>query len=153
MKKSIALASLALVMAFTVSAQEKKAPATQAPADMKNAPEMTLEVEEYNFGTIKQGESVTREFTFTNTGKEPLIITNAQGSCGCTVPQYPKEPIAPKGKGVIKVTFNSAGKSGMQDKTITLTSNAKNSPKILHMKGTVEVPAPSAVEQKDAPKN
>ena len=121
---------------------------------MKNAPEMTFEVEEYNFGTIKQGESVTREFSFTNTGKEALIISNAQGSCGCTVPQYPKEPIVSKGKNSIKVTFNSAGKMGMQDKTVTITSNAKNSPKVLHLKGTVEAPAPAATEPaKDAPKN
>jgi hypothetical protein len=154
MKKSIALASLALMMTVGAFAQDKKAaPAVAAPADMKNAPEMTLEVEEYNFGTIKQGESVTREFSFTNTGKEALIISSAQGSCGCTVPQYPKEPIPPKGKGVIKVTFNSAGKQGMQDKTVTLTSNAKNSPKVLHIKGTVELPAANAEPAKDAPKN
>lgn len=158
-RKSIALASLALMMTVGAFAQEKKAAAqaapaqTSAPADMKNAPEMTFEVEEHNFGTCKQGESVTREFTFTNTGKEALIISNAQGSCGCTVPQYPKEPIPPKGKGTVKVTFNSAGKQGMQDKTVTLTSNAKNSPKVLHIRGTVELPAASNEPVKDAPKN
>jgi hypothetical protein len=158
-RKSIVLSSLALMITVGAFAQDKKAapqaaPAqTTAPADMKNAPEMTFEVEEYNFGTCKQGESVTREFAFTNTGKEALIISNAQGSCGCTVPQYPKEPIAPKGKGVIKVTFNSAGKQGMQDKTVTLTSNAKNSPKVLHIRGTVEMPAATAEPAKDAPKN
>ena len=113
-------------------------PAQAAPADMKNAPEMTFEVEEYNFGTIKQGESITREFSFTNTGKEALIISNAQGSCGCTVPQYPKEPIAPKAKNVIKVTFNSAGKMGMQDKTVTITSNAKSANKVITIKGVVQ---------------
>jgi hypothetical protein len=158
MKKTIVLASLSLIMTVGAFAQDKKAaqtaPAQTAPAtDMKNAPEMTLEVEEYNFGTIKQGESVTREFAFTNTGKEALIISNAQGSCGCTVPEYPKAPIPPKGKGVIKVTFNSAGKQGMQDKTVTLTSNAKNSPKVLHIRGTVEMPAATAEPAKDAPKN
>ncbi len=160
MKKSIVFASFCLLMTAAF-AQDKKAapapttvPAQAAPADMKNAPEMTFEVEEYNFGTIKQGESVTREFSFTNTGKEALIISNAQGSCGCTVPQYPKEPIVSKGKNSIKVTFNSAGKMGMQDKTVTITSNAKNSPKVLHLKGTVEAPAPAATEPaKDAPKN
>ncbi len=159
MKKSIVFAALSLMMTVGAFAQDKKvAPQvvpvqTAVPADMKNAPEMTFEVEEYNFGTIKQGESVTREFTFTNTGKEALIISNAQGSCGCTVPQYPKEPITPKGKGVIKVTFNSAGKQGMQDKTVTITSNAKNSPKVIHIKGTVEMPAASTEPVKEAPKN
>ena len=109
MKKSIVFASFCLLMTAAAFAQDKKAapaptpvPAQAAPADMKNAPEMTFEVEEYNFGTIKQGESVTREFSFTNTGKEALIISNAQGSCGCTVPQYPKEPIVSKGKNSIK---------------------------------------------------
>ena len=161
MKKTIVFASLCLMLSVVANAQEKKAVATPepaqttaAPADMKNAPEMIFEVEEYNFGTIKQGESVTRDFIFTNTGKEALIISNAQGSCGCTVPQYPKEPIAPKGKNNIRVTFNSAGKMGMQDKTVTITSNAKNSPKVLHLKGTVEAPAPAATEPaKEAPKN
>lgn len=99
---------------------------------------MVFKAEEYNYGTIKQGESVTHEFTFVNNGKDDLIITNAQGSCGCTVPQYPKEPVKTGESGTIKVTFNSAGKMGMQDKTVTITSNAKNSPRILHIKGTVE---------------
>jgi hypothetical protein len=97
--------------------------------------------EEFNFNTIKQGESVNHDFSFTNTGKEPLVISNAQGSCGCTVPTWPKEPIAPGATAVIKVTFNSAGKMGTQDKTVTLTSNAKQNPMVLHLKGNVEKPA------------
>ncbi len=154
MKKTIVFASLCLFVAFTSQAQTEKPAAVAAPADNKNAPEMTFEVEEYNYGTIKQGESITREFTFTNTGKEDLIISNAQGSCGCTVPIWPKEPMKKGAKNVIKVTFNSAGKMGMQDKTVTITSNAKNSPKVLHLKGTVEQPTPVADPAKsDAPKN
>ncbi|MBK7966337.1 MAG: DUF1573 domain-containing protein [Bacteroidetes bacterium] len=151
MKKSIILATCGMLFAATmVNAQTDKAmskPATPAatqvatPAENKNAAEMTFGNEEFNFGTIKQGESVTHEFTFANDGKEDLIITNAQGSCGCTVPLYPKEPIKKGATGTIKVTFNSAGKMGMQDKTVTITSNAKNSPRILHLKGTVEAPA------------
>jgi hypothetical protein len=135
---------------FTVAANaqtDKPMPAAPAPAaapaDNKNAAEMTFGVEEFNFGTIKQGDAVTHEFEFTNTGKEDLIITNCQGSCGCTVPTWPKEPIKKGAKAIIKVTFNSAGKMGMQDKTVTITSNAKNSPKVLHLKGTVEAPAPA----------
>jgi hypothetical protein len=151
MKKSIVFATCGMLFAATmVTAQTDKAmsksatpAATQvaAPAENKNAAEMTFSNEEFNFGTIKQGESVTHEFTFSNDGKEDLIITNAQGSCGCTVPLYPKEPIKKGATGAIKVTFNSAGKMGMQDKTVTITSNAKNSPRILHLKGTVEAPA------------
>lgn len=104
----------------------------------KDAPEFKFEAEEYNFGTIKQGDIVNYDFVFTNNGKKPLIITEAHGSCGCTVPQFPKDPIKKGEKAVVKVTFNSAGKMGMQDKTITLTSNAQTATKVLHIKGTVE---------------
>ncbi|HRH67688.1 MAG TPA: DUF1573 domain-containing protein, partial [Bacteroidia bacterium] len=110
--------------------------------DNKNAPDFNFESEEFNFGTIKQGEKVSYDFTFANVGKEPLIITEAHGSCGCTVPQWPKEPIAKGAKGTIHVEFNSTGKMGMQDKTVTITSNAKSGSKVLHLKGNVEAPAP-----------
>jgi hypothetical protein len=156
MKKSILLVACTLFMAVAANAQstDKAAPAPAAPVENKNAAEMTFDALEYNFNTIKQGESVTREFVFTNTGKEDLIITNATGSCGCTVPVWPKEPTKKGGKGTIKVTFNSAGKMGMQDKTVTITSNAKNTPVVLHLKGTVEAPAPVATPAtKEAPKN
>lgn len=157
MKKMLIVAACGILMGATCAfAQtDKVAPGATpavAPADNKNAAEMTFDVEEFNFGTIKQGESVTREFIFSNTGKEDLIISNAQGSCGCTVPVYPKEAIKKGEKGTIKVTFNSAGKMGMQDKTVTITSNAKNSPRILHLKGTVEAPVTPAATP-DAPKN
>ncbi len=157
MKKVLFLAACSFVLAATsVNAQTDKPAATMAapapaPADNKNASEMVFESLEFNFGTIKQGESVTHEFIFVNNGKEDLIITNAQGSCGCTVPQYPKEAIAKGAKGTIKVTFNSAGKMGLQDKTVTLTSNAKNSPVILHLKGTVEAPAAQPANVAPAP--
>jgi hypothetical protein len=116
--------------------------ATPAPAvENKNQAEFKFDVMEYSYGTIKQGESVTYNFKFTNTGKEPLVITSAHGSCGCTVPDWPKEPIKKGEKGEIKVTFNSAGKMGPQDKTVTINSNAKTNPAILHIKGNVEKPA------------
>ncbi len=157
MKKTFLLAACAMIFAVTANAQTDKtvakpaaAPAVVAPAPTSTA-EMIFEVEEYNFNTIKQGESVTREFSFTNNGKDDLIITNAQGSCGCTVPIWPKEPIKKGGKGVIKVTFNSAGKMGLQDKTVTITSNAKNSPRVIHLKGTVEAPAAAPADAKPNP--
>lgn len=108
-----------------------------------NQAEFKFDKEEYGFGTITQGQSVSYDFTFTNTGNEPLIITNAQASCGCTVPQWPKEPIMKGQSGTIKVTFNSTGKLGVQDRTVTITSNAKQNPMVLHLKGTVD----KAVEQ------
>jgi Protein of unknown function (DUF1573) len=79
----------------------------------------------YKFGSIKEGDKVTHSFTFKNTGKNPLIITEAHASCGCTVPEKPEKPIAPGETGVIKVVFNSSGKSGHQEKSITVNSNAK----------------------------
>ena len=87
-------------------------------------PEISFDKLQYNFGKINQGESVSHQFVFTNTGEAELIIANAKGSCGCTVPKWPREPIAPGESEEIKVTFNSAGKSGKQRKTITLVTNA-----------------------------
>ena len=150
MKKSIILLGFCMFAAVATSQaqnKEKSATPAAAPAENKNQAEFKFEVEEYNFGTIKQGESVNYDFKFTNTGKEPLVINEAHGSCGCTVPEWPKEPIKKGQQAVIKVTFNSAGKMGPQDKTVTITSNAKSASKVLHLKGTVvEKPA-------DAPKN
>lgn len=137
MKKLLLLPLLAMAV-LTAKAQ---APTTSG-VERPNGPVMKFEEMEYNFGTIKQGESVTHEFKFKNTGKEPLLINTAVGSCGCTVPEYPKEPIKPNGSGVIKVTFNSTGKSGPQDKTVTITYDTDKTI-VIHMKGTVEVPAPA----------
>lgn len=143
MKKTTLTLSLFLCIAFA-DAQENKmsAPATNAPASAvdKNAPELKFDIETYDFGTIKQGDKVTHDFDFVNTGKEPLVITQASGSCGCTVPLWPKEPITKGSKATIHVEFNSTGKMGMQDKTVTITSNSKSGPKILHLKGNVEAP-------------
>lgn len=132
---------LALFIGLTTVgyAQEKKT--LDNVANDPNQADFKFETEEHNFGKITQGESVTYEFKFTNTGSEPLIISKAEGSCGCTVPIWPKEPVMKGQQSTIKVTFNSAGKMGVQDKTVTLTSNAKQNPVVLHMKGTVEKPA------------
>lgn len=133
--KKIILAILALGFTWTANAQDAKTTTTDA-----NKAEFKFEQMEYNYGTIKQGDKVDYEFVFTNVGKEPLIISSANGSCGCTVPDWPKEPIKKGEKGKIKVTFNSAGKQGMQDKTVTINSNAATNPVVLHIKGNVEVP-------------
>ena len=102
------------------------------------ATKISFNKNEHNFGKIKEGAMVRTVFTFTNTGKEPLVISNAIGSCGCTVPEWPKEPIPPGGKGEIKVEFNSAGKSGEQTKTVTVTSNTEPPTTVLTVKSTVE---------------
>jgi hypothetical protein len=93
---------------------------------------------EFNFDTIKQGDKVEHTFTLKNTGEKNLFIANAFGSCGCTVPEYPKEPIAPGKTAEVKVTFNSAGKEGAQNKTVTLVMNTSKRNEILYMKGFVK---------------
>jgi hypothetical protein len=79
--------------------------------------------EEFDFGLIEEGEVVIHDFKFTNTGDVPLVISAAQGSCGCTVPDYPRTPIAPGAEGVINVSFDSNKRGGKQEKTVTLTAN------------------------------
>lgn len=92
------------------------------------------------FGTITQGESVERVFHFTNTGDAQLIITSARGSCGCTVPEWPKKPIAPGQDGTIKVVFNSEGKQGVQHKKVYITANTTPATNAVAIKGKVIAP-------------
>ena len=139
MKKNILSIALMLLTTFAISAQDKPA-LTNVGNENPNQASFKFNEEEFDFGTIKQGEKVTHSFEFINSGKDPLIISNAAGSCGCTVPEWPKEPIASGAKGSIKVTFDSAGKQGVQDKTVTLQSNAKQNPLVLHLKGNVDKP-------------
>lgn len=91
-----------------------------APAD---APAFKFVKETFDFGQITDGEKVSYDFKFTNVGKSPLIITSATATCGCTVPDYPKTPIAPGAEGVVRVVFDSTGKPGMQNKVVTITAN------------------------------
>ena len=104
-------------------------------ANMK--PTMEFKDTLYNFGTIHQDEVVMHEFSFTNTGKSPLIINSAAGSCGCTVPDWPHEPIPPGQAAIIKVTFNTAGKSGHQEKSVSLQTNTLRSVHMLYIQAEV----------------
>jgi len=99
---------------------------------------MNFESGTYDFGKITQGEKVAYNYKFKNVGKSPLIILNATATCGCTVPEIPKEPIKPGEEGEIKVVFDSNGKIGMQDKVITVTSNAQPHIASLHLTGEVK---------------
>ncbi|MBI1286737.1 MAG: DUF1573 domain-containing protein [Flavobacteriales bacterium] len=103
-------------------------------------PAFTFEKEVHDFGTIVQGEKVAYSFKFKNTGEGDLIITDAKGSCGCTIPEWPKEPIAPGAEGKIDVVFNSEGKSGQQNKKVTITANTNPATTVLAINGMVEVP-------------
>ena len=127
-----------LVIGFVLAAFSQgfaQKPTLEAANDK---PSFKFDVEEYNFGTIKASGEVSYEFAFTNTGTEPIVITEAHGSCGCTVPVFPKEPIAKNQKAKIKVTFNPSGKFGTVEKTVTITSNAVQSPMVLKIKATIE---------------
>jgi len=86
-------------------------------------PVMQFEEDHFDFGTLQAGEVVSHEFRFKNTGKAPLIITSASSSCGCTVPSYPRDPIAPGEEGVIKVEFDSGGRRNKVKKTVNISAN------------------------------
>ena len=110
---------------------------TQVAPVNPNAPEIKFESDVIDYGTLDYNGDGLREFIFTNTGKEPLIITRAKGSCGCTVPTWPKEPIMPGAKGKIKVKY-ATNRPGKFTKTVTISSNAKTASKRLTIKGTVK---------------
>ena len=101
-------------------------------------PIINFDFDTYDFGEVSEGEIVEVDYTFKNTGKSNLIIYDASASCGCTVPDYPKdEEIQPGESGVIKARFDSSGQTGKQVKSITLTTNTENSKKIIRMSGFV----------------
>lgn len=105
----------------------------------KGAPVIKFDKTEYDFGTVIDGEIIETVFTLTNTGKSPLVITDAKTTCGCTVPSWPKDkPIAPGESTEIKVKFNTAGKGGgRQVKNVTLFTNTAVGREILKIKGIV----------------
>ena len=124
-------------------------------AQPQNGAKIDFKKEVHDYGNIKNGANGTCTFEFTNTGNAPLIISNAVGSCGCTVPVWPKEPIAPGAKGVISVKYDTM-RTGDFKKTVTLTSNAVDEPtKVLTIKGVVAPPAEGAspVNNSGAPSN
>lgn len=121
----------------TNSSKTADSSATAANTSATNGPVMKFEYITHDFGKITQGDKVTYKFNFTNTGKSPLIITNAVASCGCTKPEWPTGPINPGASGQISVTFNSAGKVGLQDKMITITANTNTPQNAVHLVGEV----------------
>jgi hypothetical protein len=116
-----------------------------------NAAQISFTQETIDYGNIKKDANGEREFVFKNTGKEPLIITNCVGSCGCTVPVWPKTPIAPGEKASIKVKYDTR-RVGRFQKTVTVTSNAGTPTKVLTIKGNVEdAPATATTPVNNAP--
>ena len=161
MKKIFSTLTLVAMFAVAVSAQtnqQQNTPAKAQPAQVvtppnsnaaanPNAGEFTFSEETYDFGKIPKGTPVTHDFTFTNNGKEPIVISNVQASCGCTTPSWPKEPILPGKSANIKVQYNAANPGGF-NKSITVTSNAKTPTKVLYIKGTVEAQSEQTTPEK-----
>ncbi|MDB5006320.1 MAG: hypothetical protein JWP45_713 [Mucilaginibacter sp.] len=131
MKKILILCAVILGFAFSVSAQ-----------DNENA-EFKFNEEKHDFGKIAQGTPVTTIFTFTNIGKEPLILTEVRPTCGCTIADYTKTPVKSGESGAIKITYNAAVAAPF-NKTIVVTSNAKTPQKYLNIVGEVVAKAPSS---------
>jgi hypothetical protein len=101
---------------------------------------MTFDSVKHNFGMIHQGDIVSHEFTFTNTGDEPIIITDAEVSCHCTTVDFPKQPVMKGQKGIVKVTYDSKSAIDRQERTVTIKSNASNAPVVLTFKCVVLKP-------------
>lgn len=101
------------------------------------AAKFEFEKDVHDFGDIMQGEKVAYSFKFKNTGNADLVITSARGSCGCTVPEYPKDPIAPGKEGKIDVIFDSTGKTGQQNKKVTIVANTLPSTTVLAINGNI----------------
>ncbi len=102
-----------------------------------NKPEIKFDETAHLFGVIKEGEKASYSFKFKNTGKSDLLIVSANASCGCTVPEYPKGIIKPGEEGFVKVVFDSKGKVGVFEKTITLTCNTEIRETVLTIGGEV----------------
>lgn len=113
-------------------------PANQIPDDTVNVAKIEFTEKVYDYGTVKAGEKVEHTFKFKNVGVAPLIIETAKSTCGCTVPQFPKEPIAPGETGEIAVKFDSKNKSGRQRKPVNITANTWPKLTTVHIDGTVE---------------
>ena len=155
MKKIGILCMLISFVVFTAcqeGAAKKVNNASQVTPAATNAdgPIMTFDKTSHDFGTINEGEKVTTEFSFTNTGKTDLIIVDARGSCGCTVPKYPKNvAIKPGESETITVSFDSSNKPGVQQKSVTLSANTASGREMLRIKANV-TPDPVKQKQRDA---
>jgi hypothetical protein len=153
--KTILISLVLAIFTFGISvAQTDAKKDTSKVKKDKNAPVITFENTVHDYGTIPYNGDGTCEFKFRNDGKTPLILSNCQASCGCTVPEWPKEPIAKKKSGVIKVKYATT-RVGNFTKTITVTSNASNSPVTITIKGVVnkqeETPDNTPIKDKPLP--
>jgi hypothetical protein len=143
MKKLLQVIALFILSAPVVSfAQDNK---------KTDGPQMVFQEESHDFGAIKEGVIAEYTFKFTNTGTQPLILTDVRPSCGCTTPDWSKEPVGPGKTGVIKVKYNSSGRPGRFNKSITITSNIQNESKVLFISGTVTPTTENTTDPNQSP--
>jgi len=133
--KQSVLTFVILISTFLIVKAQTAASSTST--DNTNKSEITFETPVHDYGSVYQGANGNCEFQFTNTGKEPLILSDVKTSCGCTVPSWPKEPILPGKTGIIKVNYTKMNTPGIISKQIAVYSNAKNGTIALSIKGTV----------------
>lgn len=124
--------------------KEAPKPGSGEESQMRPKTKMKFKKMEHDFGRMKEGEKKEYDFEFTNTGKEDLVIEDCKGSCGCTVPEWPKDPIKPGASAAIKVKFDSTKKEKDQEKSVTITANTEPELKtVIKIKAYVE---PSAAK-------
>jgi len=143
-QKNIYFLCLVIIVSTACNKHESnKLPIEEINSNLKNSeesPVLEFNVDSYDFGTIIQGEKVAFTFKYKNVGCSDLVITSANTSCGCTVPKWNKNPLSPGKEGKIEVVFDSAGRRGSQNKTVTIKSNAKPGTKILRITAEIVVP-------------
>ncbi|ADY52635.1 protein of unknown function DUF1573 [Pseudopedobacter saltans DSM 12145] len=141
MKKYILLVAGAIIISSCNSNTSKQASEQADSANVavnaEEAPVIKFKQDVYDFGKIQEGQKVSFDFEFVNEGKSPLIISDASATCGCTVPEVPQEPILPGKEGKIRVVFNSTGKSGLQDKPITIRANTVPAETVVRLIGEI----------------
>lgn len=151
MKKGILLLGVLTAMVFTSCKEDATSKVKEENVEVAAArdaqateyPVMTFDETEYDFGTIEKGNPVEHKFTFTNTGKAPLVIVDAKSSCGCTVPEYSRNPVAPGEKGELLVKYNASGTNAVT-KSITITANTAKGKELLKIKAFVNAPGAGA---------
>ena len=147
---------VAIMLASCNTSPSKKVNNTQASdstAVQDTVPVMTFNKVEHDFGTINEGDVVETVFSFTNTGSRDLLILNARGSCGCTVPDYPKNtPIAPGASADVKVKFDSNNKPNNNNRSVTFTTNTAKGREIIRIK-TFVTPDPVKEKQREERRN
>lgn len=148
MKIPVVMIILSLILLVACSGNGSRVPAgvvnipnsASGQGDQDQLPVIEFNKTEHDFGKVIQGEVVTYSFKFKNTGKSDLVIANISAACGCTASEYPKSPIKPGEENVIEVSFNSGGKQGFQNKSLTIASNTQPSTIVLIIKAQVILP-------------